>query len=241
MYLRSAFLPLLISVFIFQADADLFRRHYEAGQAYQRAGNFAAAENEYKFVLAESYLRLGRVYAAEEKYSAAIDALKTATSMRPDSSDGLVDLSIAYFHVGEFSKAIEPLQRAISIDPQTAGAHHMLGKTYFMMGDFEKAAAELQMALKLSPGDYDAEYTLGLAYLKKKDVAAAKQLYDGMVQRLGNRPALRVLIGRAYRETGFLPESIEEFKQAIALDPKFPRVHYYLGLTYLYKDGAARI
>ena len=50
-----------------------------------------------------------------------------------------------------------------------------------------------------------------------------------------------MLIGRAYRETGFLPESIEEFKKAIELDPRFPRVHYYLGLTYLYKDGAARI
>jgi tetratricopeptide (TPR) repeat protein len=62
-----------------------------------------------------------------------------------------------------------------------------------------------------------------------------------MVQRLGNRPGLRVLVGRAYRETGFLPESIEQFKAAIALDPRFPRVHYYLGLTYLYKDGAARM
>jgi len=116
MYLRSAFLPLLISVFIFQADADLFRRHYEAGQSYQRAGNFAAAETEYKFVLAESYLRLGRVYQAEGKYQLAADALKTATSMRTASNDGLVDLSIAYFHIGEFSKAIEPLQRAIALD-----------------------------------------------------------------------------------------------------------------------------
>src|SRR5689334_11783689 len=62
-----------------------------------------------------------------------------------------------------------------------------------------------------------------------------------MADRMGNRPALRVLIGRAYRETGFPAESIEEFKKAIALDPKFPRVHYYLGLTYLLKDGAARI
>ena len=39
----------------------------------------------------------------------------------------------------------------------------------------------------------------------------------------------------------FLAESIDEFKKAIALDSRFPRVHYYLGLTYLYKDGAARI
>ncbi|HEY9500074.1 MAG TPA: tetratricopeptide repeat protein, partial [Pyrinomonadaceae bacterium] len=95
--------------------------------------------------------------------------------------------------------------------------------------------------MKLKPGDYDAEYTLGLCFLKQKDAAKAKELYGRMVARLGNRPALRVLIGRAYRETGFLPESIEEFKKAIELDSSFPRVHYYLGLTYLYKDGAAKI
>src|SRR6476661_4026851 len=241
MYLRSAFLPLLITVLLFQAPGDLFRRHYEAAQQYQRAGNYAAAEAEFRIILAESYLRLGRIYSAEGKYELAVDALKTATLIEPKSTEGLVDLSIAYFHTAEFSKAIEPLQRAIAADPQNSGAHHMLGKTYFMMGEFDKAAAELQTALKLSPGDYDAEYTLGLAYLKKHDVTSAKQLYDRMVQRLGNRPALRVLIGRAYRETGFLPESIEQFKQAIELDPKFPRVHYYLGLTYLYKDGATRI
>ena len=241
MYLRSAFLPLLISVFIFQAQSDLFRRHYEAAQSYQRAGNYAAAEAEFKIILAESYLRLGRIYSAENKYQPAADALKTATSVRPDSTEGLIELSIAYFHTGEFSKAVEPLQRAVAADPQNAGAHHMLGKTWFMMSEFEKAATELQTALKLAPNDYDAEYTLGLAYLKQKNVPQAKQLYERMAQRLGNRPALRVLIGRAYRETGYLAESIEEFKAAIALDPHFPRVHYYLGLTYLYKDGAARI
>ncbi len=241
MYLRSAFLPLLLTVSIFQAQGDLFRRHYEAAQTYHRAGNFAAAEAEFKIILAESYLRLGRIYSAQARQQQAADALKFATSLRPDSTDGLVDLSITYFRLAQFPNAIEPLQRAVAADARNAAAHHMLGKTYFMMGEFEKAAAELETALKLSPNDYDAEYTLGLAFLKKKDLPKAKQLYERMAQRLGNRPALRVLIGRAYRETGFLPESIEEFKAAIALDPRFPRVHYYLGLTYLYKDGAARI
>jgi tetratricopeptide (TPR) repeat protein len=110
-----------------------------------------------------------------------------------------------------------------------------------MMGQFENAERELGEALKLAPNDYDAEYTLGLTFLKRRDLPRARQLYERMAERLGNRPALRVLIGRAYRETGYLPESIEEFKKAIALDPSFPRVHYYLGLTYLYKEGAARI
>lgn len=241
MYLRSAFLPLLLTFLTFQAQGDLFRRHYEAAQTYHRAGNFAAAEAEFKIILAESYLLLGRVYSAQNRNQLAADTLTLATSIRPGTTEGLVDLSIAYFQTGQFAKAVEPLRRAVAADAKNAAAHHMLGKSYFMMGDFEKAVAELETALKLSPNDYDAEYTLGLAFLKKKDLPKAKQLYGQMVQRLGNRPALRVLVGRAYRETGFLPESIEEFKAAIALDPRFPRVHYYLGLTYLYKDGAARM
>src|SRR4030095_9005776 len=43
------------------------------------------------------------------------------------------------------------------------------------------------------------------------------------------------------RQTVFLDQASDEFKKAAALDPKYPRVHYYLGLTYLLKDGASRI
>jgi tetratricopeptide (TPR) repeat protein len=220
---------------------DLFRKHYEAANTYHRAGNHAAAEAEFKIILAEAYRRLGKIYSAQGNYHASVDAFEAANSAQSDSPEALVEQSIAYFHTGDYAKGVGPLQRAITANPQNAIAHHMLGKTHFMMGEFEKASRELEEALKLTPGDYDAEYTLGLCFLKRKDLPKAKQLYEGMVERLGNRPAVRVLIGRAYRETGFLPESIEEFKKAIALDPKFPRVHYYLGLTYLYKDGASRI
>ncbi len=117
----------------------------------------------------------------------------------------------------------------------------MMGKTYFMIGEFDKAEHELEAAQKLSPADYDVAYTLGLTYLREHKFAEAKQLYDHMIVQVGNRAPLRVLIGRAYRETGFLPEAIEEFKKAIAVDTAFPRVHYHLGLTYLLKDGAARL
>ena len=259
MCFRWASIPLFFSIFFFQQQPDLFRKHYDAATAAHRAGNYAAAEAEFRIILAEGYHRLGKVYLAQQRYQASVGALESAAAAQPTNTEPLVDLAIAYFYTGQYSKGVQPLQRVIGDNPQNpaspqnpgspqnpAGpqnptAHHMLGKTYFMLGEFDKAIAEFQKTLQLTPGDYDAEYTLGLAFLKKKDVAGAKQLYDGMVKRLGNRPALRVLIGRAYRETGFLPESIEEFKQAIALNPKFPRVHYYLGLTYLYKDGAARI
>src|SRR5262245_38052085 len=119
-------------------------------------------------------------------------------------------------------------------------ARQMLGKTHFMRGQFAKPAPQLETPLKLAPRDYDVAYTLGLAYLKQGRLVPAKQIYSRMLRQLGDRPQLHLIFGRAYRETVFLADAIEEFKKAVSLDPKFSRAHYYLGLTYLLKDGTSK-
>ncbi|HEX3557656.1 MAG TPA: tetratricopeptide repeat protein [Pyrinomonadaceae bacterium] len=241
MYLRATFLPVLLLLFVFQSPPDSIRQHSAAADAQRRAGNPAAAEAEYTAILAEAYGRLGKIYSAETQYKEAVVALESAARYRPDSPDVLVDLSIAYFDAGQYQKALEPLGKALSLDARSVGAHHMLGKTHFMLGDFTRSVSELEAALRLAPNDYDIAYTLGLAHLKQHELAPARQIYDQMLARLGDRPQLHIIFGRAYRETSFLPEAIEEFKKAVALDPHFPRAHYYLGLTYLLKDGASRL
>jgi tetratricopeptide (TPR) repeat protein len=240
MRLRSTFLPLLL-LLVFQTPQSGIREHYEAAEAQRRAGNSAAAEAEYAAILAEAYARLGKIYSAEKRYKEAVEALESAARYRAGSQDVLLDLSIAYFDAGQYQKALEPLGHALALNPQSVGARHMLGKTYFMLGDSRKSVAELEAALRLSPNDYDIAYTLGLAHLKQHELAPARQIYDRLLAQLGDRPQLHIIFGRAYRETAFLPEAIEEFKRAVALDPHFPRAHYYLGLTYLLKDGAARL
>lgn len=240
-YLPSTFFPLLLLLLVFQSPQDALRQHSEAAEAQRRARNFVEAEKEYRAVLAAGYGQLGKIYSAEKNYQQAIATLEFATLYRPDSQEVLIDLAIAYFDAEQYEKALEPLGKALSANPQSAGAHHMLGKSYFMLGDFVKSAAELQTALRITPNDYDVAYTLGLANLKQHQLAPAQQIYERMLRQLGDRPQLRIVFGRAYRETGFLAEAIEEFKKAVALDVHFPRAHYYLGLTYLLKDGAARL
>src|SRR5258705_7068673 len=241
MYSGSAFLFLLFLLLPVQTPRDSFQLHYERAEALRRSGDLVAAEAEYKTILGEAYFNLGRVSAAQPNYPESVRALEAAAVYSPDSYAVLLELAIAYFHLEQYEKALEPLSRAVDKDPNSAGAHHMLGKTYFMLGNFDKAIAELQSALSKTPNDYDIAYTLGLAYLKRREFPAARKIYDQMVVQLGNKPQLRVLIGRAYRETGFLPEAIDEFKKAVALDPAFPRVNFYLGLTYLLKDGADKL
>jgi len=241
MYSRSTFLALLLLLVPFQKPGDSFQRHYENAEAQRRAGNLAAAQAEYAIILAEAYHKLSTVYSAQANPKQAIVALESATTYAPDSQEVLIDLAIAYFHNEDYKKALTPLNTVIVRDPKSTAAHHMLGKTHFMLGEFVKSTSELELALRLAPKDYDVAYTLGLAYLKQRKLESARELYDKMIEQLGDRPQLRVLTGRAYRETGYLTEAIEEFKKAVSLDTRFPRVHYYLGLTYLLRDGVNRL
>jgi tetratricopeptide (TPR) repeat protein len=232
---------LLLFLLALPQAPNSIRQHYEAAEAQRRAGNLAAAEAEYTAILAEGYGKLGQIYSAEKDFKQAITGLEMAARIEPRNEAVLVDLAIAYFDTDQYEKALEPLGKALALNPQSKGAHHMLGKTYFMLGEFNKSVTELETVLRLAPNDYDVTYTLGLAHLKQHELPPAKQIYDRMLAQLGDRPQLHILFGRAYRETAFLSEAIEEFRKAIALDPKFPRAHYYLGLTYLLKEGASRL
>ncbi len=240
MYLRVVLVVLLFGI-PFQSPPEQFKQRFETAEAKRLDGNIDAAEREYVSILADAYHKLGRTYSAQGNHSAAVTALEAAVTHRPNFPDALVDLSIALFNTGQFKQALVRSDSAVALNPQNAAAYHMRGKCYFMLNEFDKAAVDLQKALQLAPRDYDVAYTLALAYLKRHQTPLAVQIFDRLIADLGNRPQLRILIGRAYRQTGMLQEAVDEFKKAIALDPKFPRVHYYLGLTYLLKDGAARV
>lgn len=242
MYLRAQFFPVLgLLLLLFQSPQDSIRQHYQAAEAHRLAGDLAAAESEFTAILAEAYGRLGKIYSAQKQYTEAIKVLESAAVSGTDSQVVLLDLAIAYFDAGQYRRALAPARKVLALNPESTGGHHMLGKTHFMLGEFPSAITELEAALKLAPNDHDVAYTLGLGYLKQRQFAPAKRIYDRILKQFGDRPQLRIIFGRAYRETGFLPEAIEEFKRAVALDPRFPRAHYYLGLTYLLKDGAARL
>src|SRR5260221_915738 len=233
-------LSLLLLPLVLQSPQERIKQHYEAAEAQARAGNFAAAETEYNAILAEGYRAVGRVYAAQQKHRQAIAALESAALYQP-TSETLSDLAIAYFDAGLFDKALEPLHKAIALNPQNPAAHGMLGKTYFALREYEKAAAELKLALDFGSNDFDISSTLAIAYLQQRQFTEARQIFDWMLLHLGDRPELHVVIGRAFRVAGRLPEAIDEFKKAIALNPSLARVHDNLALAYLMNEGASRL
>jgi tetratricopeptide (TPR) repeat protein len=241
MYSRLALSPLLFLTVAFQATDDSIQKHYRAAQNLQRAGNAEEAEAEYRIALGEAYGRLGKVLLAEGEHHKALKALERSVVREPVSEAILIDRATAYFYTQQYEKAVVPLEKALAANPRSPVPHHLLGKVYFMLRQFDQAAGELETALKLAPADFDIAYTLALARLKQKQVAPARQIFNNLLRNLGSRPEVHTIFGRAYRETNYLDEAIGEFKKTIALNPKYPRAHYNLGLTYLLKDGTLKL
>src|SRR5258708_3396638 len=241
MNIDSRFLSLVLLSVVFQSPQDRLKQHYEAAEAQARAGNLATAETEYTAILAEGYRAVGRVYLAQKKHKQAIAAVEAAALYQPASEEYLLDLAITYYEAELFDKALQPLNKAIALNPQSPSAHSMLGKTYFALRKYEKAAAELKVALEFGSNDVDTSFTLAIAYLQQRQFTDARRVFDWMLQHFGDQAELHVVIGRAFRVAGRLPEAIDEFKKAIALNPSLPRVHDNLALAYLMNEGASRL
>jgi tetratricopeptide (TPR) repeat protein len=216
-----------------QQVADPLNQHYSAAQTFQLGGDLDRAEAEYHQVLALALQRMGDLVDAEKNDSEqAAHLLEDAVAADPAYQDARVDLALIYFRAGHLDHAAAQASDVVKAEPHNARALQLLGNIEFAQGNFDAAAEHLHTALGLK-GDFDTAYSLALAYLSQHKLAETKLLFDEILNDMGSSPELHVLLGRAYRETGYLDEAIREFKKAIELNPHYPRVHYYLALAYL--------
>ena len=85
-YLGFSFLPFLLFLVVFQSPQDAIRKHYEAAESYRTAGNLPGAEAEFAAILAEGYLKLGKIHSTQGQYKEAIEMFDAALSYRPRAS-----------------------------------------------------------------------------------------------------------------------------------------------------------
>jgi tetratricopeptide (TPR) repeat protein len=223
----------LTSVSVAEQPPDPLAQHYSAAQTFQLAGDFDHAEAEYHQVLALALQRMGDLLSSEKNDSEqAARLLEDAVAADPSNVDVHSDLALDYFRAGHLDKADAQASEAVKEDPHNARALHLLGNIEFALNNFGAAEEHLHAALGLQ-NNFDTAYSLALAYLSEHKLAESKLLFDELLNDMGSTPQLHVVLGRAYGETGYQDEAIREFKKAIEVDPHYPRVHYYLALTYL--------
>jgi Flp pilus assembly protein TadD len=177
--------------------------HLSAGLLDERQKDFAAAEAEYKKVL-------------------AIDA---------HSTDAAIGLTNIYMKSGRLADA-EPLLRRLAADrPDDGGLHLQLGRVLLAEKKNDDAIVEFQAALKLSPKDADAQRELADLYANAGKNDLAETAYRPLVAAQPNDPELHRALGRALLLQKKFPEAQQELLIAVRLKRDSPDAYVDLAFA----------
>jgi len=212
--------------------AKALQSEFQAAKASLEAGDLVSAENHYIDTINLGLRQAAHISLSLAETDQAATYLDSALELKPDDIETQVDAAGVWFRKGEVGKAKALLKSVVSKEPSQARARGLLGRIYVFEGDAVNAIQELKASVDLQD-DFETSYFLGIAYLTARKLPEASAWFHQLQSAMGESAALHMLFGRAYLVAKIPQQAIPEFRQAIKLDPKYPRAHGFLGYAYL--------
>lgn len=156
----------------------------------------------------------------------------------------MVEQAKQNFENKEYSKAEHLFKKILSVEPNYADIQNLLGVIYHIEGKFEAAMELFEKALKINPHYTEAILNLAVLYNDLGKYKEAKKLYTHLrnVQTTKHKHIEPVLkgklsnlhadIGDIYRNLGLYDYAIDEYKKALALNPRYVDIKTNLGIAY---------
>lgn len=146
-----------------QNEPRFWSLYFARGVAYERAGQWPAAEADLKQALTLSpgepsvlnYLGYSWIEQAKNLDS-ALKMIEEAVEARPDDGFIVDSLGWAQFKLGRFKSAVETLQHAVGLQPQDATINAHLGDAYWKVGRTIEARFQWKRALSLGASGDEA-------------------------------------------------------------------------------------
>ncbi len=178
----------------------------------------------------------------DEGLRRSIDSFQRATHEDPHYALAYAGLADSYVLLGSYG--IEPaLQaspiaksaalKALQLDNSLAEAHTSLGMVYFYYDwSWLKAEKEFQRAIELDPNYIVAHnwYALNLSAMGRLDEALVQVRLAEQLDPLSLNA--KIEMGLICYWSRKYSRAIEAYRKIIDLDPRFPRAHTRLGMTY---------
>jgi tetratricopeptide (TPR) repeat protein len=209
--------------------------HFSAAQQAQREQDYAAAEREYRAVLAlapafaEVHMNLGLVYQLQDRSVDAMAEFRNALKIKPGLAGANFFLGVDYCKLGEGAKAIPYLRAALKAEPDRPDTWLWLATAQEIAGQWQAEVVTLHRALELRPTDVDLLYLLGSAYerLGKQEVAHLAKVAPGSSRS-------EQLLAESYASSNEWPSAVIHFQNALAASPDRPGLHTEMGEVFLH-------
>ncbi len=213
-------------------------QHYDAAYRFQASGDFARADVEHTRFLAAALDHIANFHANTGDYAHASPLYEEALALSPTDFGLLLDYAGAALDAHDPKKAQSLLKVAAESDTkststrQKSEVRRLQGSAFRALGDTQGAIEQFRTAIAIDP-NIENLCALADAELEANGPKAAAAVFSRVLAQFGDTASVRMRIGRVYALGGLAGQAIEEFKKAVAEDPKMPGAHYSLGAAYM--------
>lgn len=218
-----------------QSNPDRQKRiqsHNQKAAEYLKNGHPDLAGFEFKSIIAldpgnvDARGNLGTILFFQGAYRDAIPQLGTAVKLRPTLWKIEALLGIAEKRTGDVDRAKRDLEKAfprIAEERVKTETGMELIEIYSHSSELDKAAAVVAILRRLEPTDTNILYT---AYRIYSDLSDESLLSLSMVAPESAR--MHQALAHELAKHGSTAESIQDYRDAIKLDPQIPGIHFEL-------------
>jgi tetratricopeptide (TPR) repeat protein len=176
-------------------------------------------------------------------YAQAIAEFRRAAAGDPlvaDSSAGgnAVAEAGAALRRAQLPSALRGLEAVVSIAPNRLEARRLLGIAYWADGQYEKSVGQLNAATRIVPGDERSRIALADVLADTGRTAEAEQALKDTVRAIPDSGPAHHRLGQLYQSLSLLPQAVQEFETAAALDPLVGLDRLYETIGGLYVNQA---
>jgi tetratricopeptide (TPR) repeat protein len=164
-------------------------RMFEAGGRSMAMGDYRGAKSTFKEALGtypdcfeykagiggRIHFQLGYALVELEEFDEAIDELRWAIRLDPESSGSHLSLGNAYYFRGRTDEAMKAWRRTAELDPDNIDAHNNMGLILANSGKMEQALEEYERVLEIDPNYSNVHLNMGLAYREMGKKRKAKR------------------------------------------------------------------
>lgn len=173
-------------------DPENSEAFFISGLANEEMGDTLKAIDSYQSAVArnnkhyDALKQLGILFSIKHD-PLAIDYLRNASTLRPQSTEPLYVLGMFYQENNDPDKALSVYQEIIQIDSSNKLAHYNTGYVYLVYKEeFDKAIDAFSRALYIDPEYTDALYNRGLSRELSSDYQGARSDYEQVLRKRVN-------------------------------------------------------
>jgi tetratricopeptide (TPR) repeat protein len=162
-----------------------------------------------------------RLATLEQDYPAALNILRDAIELDPDSAFLNAALAEVKFKIGQVEEALEYIGRAIKLDPSYRLPYLMAGSYMATSGKDSEAVVYLRKAVELDPSKEDAYLLLAVSLTRLFEYEEAVNTLKAMIKINSESVLGYYYLGKTYGQMKLYREAVGYFSKTLELRPDF--------------------